>query len=399
MARRFNGSSDFITFAVSSAVQSLVAGPLTLVAVVKINDTNDGALVHARTSGGTNSWWMEIVTGGVWNYGQAGVAKQIGTVTTSDGWEVLIGQKIAGGVNAPRGRRIVLGGGTTDVTAGSGLSDGTAPGAGGILQVGKWGTAAEYLGADVAAVAVFDSDLSDATTATFTTYAAILAATPAWVVAFDQASASDPIDDDSTNGTGDSVTITGTTIVADPSGFFAAGPTNYTKSVAGGITPAAVLVRQAGKRPAGTLTPAGAVVRQSTKAFAGAFTPAGTLAAVKAALRSFTGSLTPTGSMARRTGKALGGAVAPAGAVRRSTTKLLAGALAGVGGVLKQTAKRFVSAIAPSGAVSTGQPTVEAKATSSATVAARQSSTALVTTDRSSTSAVTARATSSGGVT
>jgi hypothetical protein len=220
MARRFNGSSDYIVFTLPSTLQAVTAGSTTIVVVANMTDTTDGALVHARTSGGTNSWWMESFSA-VWNYGQGTTAKNVGSFTTGS-WAAYIGRKTTGGANAPRGRKIVFGGSTTDTTAGTGLADGTAPGAGGILQVGRWGTATEYISADVAAVAVFDSDLSDATTATFTTWQAILDALPKWAVHFDQASPTDAITDATGNG-GNSSTITGTTIVANPSGFFAAG--------------------------------------------------------------------------------------------------------------------------------------------------------------------------------
>jgi hypothetical protein len=220
MARRFNGSADYIVFTLPSTLQAVTAGSTTIVVVANMTDTIDGALVHARTSGGTNSWWMESFSA-AWNYGQGTTAKNVGSFTTGS-WAAYIGRKTTGGANAPRGRKIVFGGSTTDTTAGTGLADGTAPGAGGILQVGRWGTAAEYISADVAAVAVFDSDLSDATTATFTTWQAILDALPKWAVHFDQASPTDAITDATGNG-GNSSTITGTTIVANPSGFFAAG--------------------------------------------------------------------------------------------------------------------------------------------------------------------------------
>ena len=59
MARRFNGSSDFIVFTLPSTLQTVTAGSTTIVVVANMTDTTDGALVHARTSGGTNAWWME----------------------------------------------------------------------------------------------------------------------------------------------------------------------------------------------------------------------------------------------------------------------------------------------------------------------------------------------------
>jgi hypothetical protein len=216
VARRFNGTSDFIVFTLPSTLEAVTAGSTTIVFVANFTNATDGAMVHARTSGGTNSWWMETFT--EWNYGQGTTAKDVGDITTGS-WAAYIGRKTTGGANAPRGRKIIFGGATTDVTAGTGLADGTAPGSGGILQVGKWGTASEFISADVAAVAVFNSDLSDGTTATFTTWQAILDASPVWAVHFDQANAADAITDATGNG-GNSSSITGTTIVANPTDFF-----------------------------------------------------------------------------------------------------------------------------------------------------------------------------------
>lgn len=223
MARRFNGTSDHILFTLSTILETLTAGDVTMVAVVDFNDVVDGALMHFRTSGGTNGVWMES-SSGAWNFGQGVAARNVGTVAAADGWEILAARKIVGGANVPTGRRIVLGGSTTQVTAPSALADGTPPGAGGIFDVGKWGTASEFLSADIAALAIFKSVLSDATIDGFTTYAAMLAAGAAWIVHFNQVNPTDAITDDSGNG-GGSATITGTTIVANPAGFFAGGST------------------------------------------------------------------------------------------------------------------------------------------------------------------------------
>lgn len=240
MARRFNGSSDYIVFTVSTALQSVTAGSTTIVVVASFADGTDGAMVHARTSGGTNSWWMETFSN-VWNYGQGTTPKNVGGQTNGS-WAAYIGRKTTGGANAPRGRKIIFGGATTDTTAGSGLADGTAPGSGGILQVGKWGAASEFISADVAAVAVFNSDLSDGTTATFTTWQAILDASPVWAVHFNQANAGDSITDATGNG-GNSSSITGTTIVSNPAGFFGATVTGTAAAPLGGLTGSAAGTR------------------------------------------------------------------------------------------------------------------------------------------------------------
>lgn len=228
MAREFNGSSDFITFTVSTPLQTLVAGSTTIVAIINVLDTTDGAILHFRTSGGTNGTWMEIA-GGAWNYGQGVTAKALVVPNVADGWAMYAGHKTTGGANLPSGRKLILGGAGSTVTSGTGLADGTAPGATGIFQVGKWGTAAEFLRARIAALAIFNSDITvDATLDTFgTSYATLLAAGPIWCVHFDQANSTDVITDDTGNG-GNSIAITGTTIVANPAGYFAAASATAT---------------------------------------------------------------------------------------------------------------------------------------------------------------------------
>lgn len=221
MARRFNGSSDFIVFTLPSVLQSLDAGPMTIAVVASVTSTADGAFVHTRTSGGTNSWWTEC-SAAVWNYGQGVTAKKVGDLTTSEGWAVYPAHKANGGSALASGRKIILGGSTTVVTAATGLADGTVPGAGGILQVGKWGIANEFLGADIACAAVWDYELSDAemdALATGYSHWSTTVSPPKWLVHFNQAAPTDAITDDTGNGGGSSA-ITGTTIVANPAGFF-----------------------------------------------------------------------------------------------------------------------------------------------------------------------------------
>lgn len=306
----------------------MTAGSTTIVCVASFSDGTDGAMVHARTSGGTNSWWMETAAN-VWNYGQGVAARNVGGQTNGS-WAAYIGRKTTGGANAPRGRKIIFGGATTDTTAGSGLADGTAPGSGGILQVGRWGTASEYLAADVAAVAVFDSDLSDATTATFTTWANIIAASPKWAVHFDQASATDSITDATGNG-GNSSSITGTTIVANPSGFFASGSTVTGTAAAtlGGLTATAVGTRtvngaavaalgRATAPAAGTRTVLGTGAAALGRATATASGTRTVPSAAAAALGALTGAATVGASTKAGTGAAAFGGFAATAAGRRT---------------------------------------------------------------------------------
>lgn len=221
MARRLNGTSDFIVFTLSSVLQGLDAGPMTIAVLASVTSTADGAFVHTRQSGGTNCWWMEC-SSAQWNYGMGVAARDVGDLTTSEGWAVYAAHKGNGGAAFPVGRKVILGGATTEVTAPSALADGSTPGAGGILQVGKWGTASEFLGADIACCAVWDVELTsteiDALATSFSSWSTTSTA-PKWLVKFTQANAGDAISDETGNGGGSS-SITGTTIVSDPAGFF-----------------------------------------------------------------------------------------------------------------------------------------------------------------------------------
>ena len=363
MARQFNGTSDFIVFTLPSTLEAVTAGSTTIVFVANFANATDGAMVHARTSGGTNSWWMETFT--EWNYGQGTTPKDVGDITTGS-WAAYVGRKTTGGANAPRGRKIIFGGATTDVTAGTGLADGTPPGSGGVLQVGKWGTASEFISADVAAVAVFDSDLSDGTTATFTTWQAILDALPVWAVHFDQANAADSITDATGNG-GNSSSITGTTIVANPSGFFSGATVTGTgAAVLGALTATAV------GAPVHSGTAASAL-GGLTAAAAGLPTVNGTAAApLGGATAIATGTRTTSGAGASSLG-ALAGAAAGTRTVPGVTAATLGGltahadaggSVSGVGvapfGMLVATASggvtRFGVAVAGLAALSGGAP-------------------------------------------
>jgi len=103
-------------------------------------------------------------------------------------------------------------------------------------------------------------------------------------------------------------------------------------SLAGAVTPAGVLLKQANKILSGAATPTGAATKQPRKTFAGAVAPASVVANIKTILLALAGAITPAGTLIRQTRRALGGTVAPAGAV------------------LKQTAKRFTGALTPAGA-------------------------------------------------
>jgi hypothetical protein len=131
----------------------------------------------------------------------------------------------------------------------------------------------------------------------------------------------------------------------------AASGTVYTQSVAGALTPAGAMTRQAATTKSGTLTPAGSVSRRAATTKSGGVTPAGTLA--RQARKPTAGSVTPTGSQTRQTATTKAGVVAPAGSLTRRTSKSLAGSVtpSGVLGTIKTFLQSVAGALTPSGAL------------------------------------------------
>lgn len=112
--------------------------------------------------------------------------------------------------------------------------------------------------------------------------------------------------------------------------------TEYTQSVAGGLTPAGAIARQTQKVMAGILTPSGAITRQLTLG------------------RTVTGSLTPSGSVAKKTMKVLAGAFTPSAGITKKTEKALSGSMGSAGGMTKETKKVVSGSVTPTGTWSFG---------------------------------------------
>lgn len=131
------------------------------------------------------------------------------------------------------------------------------------------------------------------------------------------------------------------------------GPTEYTQSVAGTLTMAGALAKQAQVAKTGTLTSSGALNKRGSKSFTGTMTSAG--AVVRQARKVLAGALTSSGALtAVKTALvSIAGSLSSAGAVARSTRKPLAGSVALVGSVAKQPTKAFTGALTSSGAIAT----------------------------------------------
>lgn len=218
MGYEFNGTSSFLRMTIG-ALSAAVAGPMTIAVCADLDDTVDGALVHLITSGAASCAHVEVFGGNI-NYGTGATARNWATVSAADGPTVFAASK-ASGAAVPRGMKLILGGSPVhaDATGGT-VGDGSAPGATGFVQIGRYAGAAEYRAAKIYAVAVWLSVLSDADKATLTTWADWLALGPAFAVEFTEIGARS----DATAGGSVESTRTDITLVADPPGFFGGAP-------------------------------------------------------------------------------------------------------------------------------------------------------------------------------
>jgi hypothetical protein len=243
MARRFQAGQRAV-FAAPAALTSgggADAGPLTMMAVVKVNTTGYQCPIYARTSGGAHAWAAEYTSsGGVTTGAMAAgsTARAVNTVTRS-AWIAHFFRKDAGGTFQPIGR--VLSGAnfatdSGDVTAGSTLSDGPALDAGGTLTLGRWGTTDESDDLEVAGLQFWRSLLTGAQCVAKPTWALGLAS-PApdyWITC----AGSTFVD-----SAGASPTLTGApSVTADPSGYFGSSVVALAGAASlGGITAAGIL--------------------------------------------------------------------------------------------------------------------------------------------------------------
>jgi hypothetical protein len=131
-------------------------------------------------------------------------------------------------------------------------------------------------------------------------------------------------------------------------GEVAGGPTTYPVTLAGALTPAAVLAKQSQRLLAGSITPAAALLRQPHLLLAGGITPAGALGIIKVLLVALAGSITPAGVLAKRAGLTLVGALVPAATLARQVGVLRGGALAPAGSLVKQAALGLAGGLTPS---------------------------------------------------
>ena len=332
MAYRFDGVDDVIDFGVG-ALSAQLAGPCTMAVCVNLSATTDGAAIHLLTSGNASGAFLEVF--GNWDFG-IGATARAGPAGATGSWRVIVFSK-ASGTASVEWTQIILGGATTSGTATGGtLTDGsTTPGGTGKIRVGRFqASATEYIAGDIAATAVWSSALNQAAREALSTWDAWLAASPAWAVEYTESSSRS----DASGGGGNETARTGTTLVADPSGFFDEEPTEVTGTAAGTFGAlsgtAAGSVSDTGTA-AGTL---GALTGTATGSVSDTGTAAGTLGALSGAA---TGSVSDTGTAAGTLGALSGTAT---GTVSEPDPGEVFGTAAGTLGALTGTATGTVSA-------------------------------------------------------
>lgn len=145
--------------------------------------------------------------------------------------------------------------------------------------------------------------------------------------------------------------------------------TAYTKSVAGGATPAGALVKQTSRSLTSTTTPSGVPKKQTSRALTSSTTPSGL--AVKSTARALAGSTASSGVVVKQTGKPLAGTTSsvgaivqralsrsltstttPSGLATKVTSRALSGANTPSGSVIKTTSRSLTSDTTPSGDLS-----------------------------------------------
>lgn len=269
MAWDLNSTNQYVQFTMSAALKAATGGPFTFGAVINLDSTTDGALIHFL-DGTTGRHFMEIF--GTYNFGTSAAAKA-GPSGVTGAWYHVIMTKATGNV-VPEYTVTPLATGVpvSGSCSGGNLGNGAAPGAAGVIQVGRFAVSAtELVDGKVAATWGHASYMNQATREALTTFALVVTACQVgglgWAVHYDTLSTLV----DATGLGGNEIGRFGTTpftLVTDPAGAFFGGT---------GATATPATVAGVGAVPTPTVS-AGATVAASTVAGVGSI-PAPTVSA------------------------------------------------------------------------------------------------------------------------
>ena len=165
MVRRFTqASSEYITFGLGSC--NIDCDGITIATIAKkVTDGSWQTIITGQTSGALNRFQMQFTDVNTLFMGAAnGDDSGSGGIAAAlaDGWCLYVVSKDTGTVQ-PRMHKFVYSTKTwTHATQGTAFTNGTAPGVGGSIKIGRNDEFGEYANADVAVVGVWDSFLTDA---------------------------------------------------------------------------------------------------------------------------------------------------------------------------------------------------------------------------------------------
>lgn len=157
MPRQFNGTSDHIQTTIGAFSANVAFGTMAMIWKSNAQARWHG-LMGTHNSGGTVQWALEIDNSNTLSGGTSiSFSSATGmTVTTADGWCILVYGKDTGSV-APRYHKCVLATDAWSHTNGSTpLANGTAPGAAGTWRFGRWSTT-DYASGQFALAAAWTS--------------------------------------------------------------------------------------------------------------------------------------------------------------------------------------------------------------------------------------------------
>jgi hypothetical protein len=211
VARNFDGSDDVLTVS-AGGLSGLDGGAITIAFILKFNDTTNGSIVYAKTSGSALVFQINA-DGGTWYYETTDSFRSMGTASTSDNWH-LFGVTKANGNTTPRSHKYVYDTNTfSHADAASAFNDSSAAvGASGAMQFGRYGSANEYANMELAICGIWDRVLTDAEFENLPfSLAHWYASAPVGLWVFDQSATSQTVIDHTGGGANQSA-ITGTAV-------------------------------------------------------------------------------------------------------------------------------------------------------------------------------------------
>jgi hypothetical protein len=253
MARTFNGTSDKWEGTIGACN---IAPPLTMVAILRhVADGRYDTFMAFNADATTTRYSMDLDNDTLEFDCGGGGAYAAFTVKTAEGWVLVAGSK-ATGTATPRAHKYVYGTNAwTHSNFDRTLTDGSTPGAGGLVRLGGDSAFDGFFGGDLTLAALFNRVLTDAEVENLPfSLAAILAMAPVGLWLLDQSLTTQKVLDWTGGGANENA-LTGTSIASSSVPILGYGhPQSYLRPQAAAA--ATLFRRGAGLRP-GSRSPLG----------------------------------------------------------------------------------------------------------------------------------------------